>query len=177
MNEERASRRESGFRHAWAVLFAMSVATCLLSLPYLFAARSLEPKATRIVDQASAVSPDLGHFVRCLLRLIGLNWLTSGILAALIAATGFRRGDTWAWYAHWAIAAYWLGDSTIDMAAGGSGWKRGYLWTALMMATLLVSPQARRALSPSHDEDRARSARRVNPPPASRPITWVGRWP
>jgi hypothetical protein len=78
---------------------------------------------------------------------VGLNWLTTGTLAALIAATSFRRGNMWAWYAHWAVAAYWLGDSTVDKAAGGSGWVRGYLWAVLMMATLLVSPQARQALS------------------------------
>jgi hypothetical protein len=140
-----SSRRESGFRYAWAVLFVMSLVMCLLSLPYLVAARSLEPKAMRIVNDASAVSPDVGHFVRCLLRLVGLNWLTTGILAALIAVTGLRRGDMWAWYAHWAVAVYWLGDSTIDRVAGGSGWLRGYVWSTLMMATLLVAPQARKS--------------------------------
>jgi hypothetical protein len=137
MNEQ-----DGRFRHAWAVLFVMAVLWSAVSLLYLVLGRSLEPKALRAVDEASAISPDLGHFVRALLRLVGLNWLTSGILAATIAMTGLRRGEMWSWYAYWAIAAYWFGDSTIDLAAGGSGWGRGYAWSALLTGALLLCPQA-----------------------------------
>ncbi len=132
-----------GFRYAWAILFVMAVLWSVVSLLYLILGRSIEPKALRAVDEASAVSPDLGHFVRALLRLVGLNWLTSGILAATIATTGLRRGEMWAWYAWWAIVTYWFGDSTIDRVARGSGWRRGYAWATLMAIALLLCPQAR----------------------------------
>jgi hypothetical protein len=115
----------------------------LVSLLYLVLGRSIEPKALRAVDEASAVSHDLGHFVRALLRLVGLNWLTSGILAAAIAATSLRPGEMWSWYAWWANVAYWLGDSTIDRAGGGSGWRRGFAWTSLLAGVLQLCPQAR----------------------------------
>jgi hypothetical protein len=124
------------------MLFVLSVLWSVVSLLYLVLGRSIEPKALRAVDEASAVSPDLGHFVRALLRLVGLNWLTSGILAATIAATGLRRGEMWAWYVWWAIVAYWFGDSTIDRVAGGSGWRRGYAWSSLIAGALLLCPQA-----------------------------------
>lgn len=131
------------FRHAWALPFALGLIWSAISLQYLVRGRSLEPKAMRAVDEASEISPDLGRFVQALLRLVGLNWLASSLVAMTIAVTGLRRGERSAWYALWVLTAYWFGDSTIDLAVGGSGWRRGYAWAALWSIALLLCPQAR----------------------------------
>ncbi len=112
--------RHFPFRFAWVILFVMSILLMTVSLSYLIFAHSLDPQANVMVQQLWALSPHLGIFVKELLRVFGLSWLTWGFLSAAIAATAYRKGEMWAWYAFWSLPAYEIGDGLIDFVAGRS---------------------------------------------------------
>ncbi len=112
-----------------------------VSLSYIIFDHSFELKANVAVMQISGISPSLGIFVSEMVRLIGLNWLTWGFLAAVISVTAFRKGEMWAWYALWIVPAYFIADGAIDFLAGGTSWLNGVIVAILVMVPLLTSPQ------------------------------------
>jgi len=129
------------FPYSWVVLCVVSIVLMLVSIPYILFGHSIEPRANMAVQEIARTSPQLGVFVKDILRVFGLSWFTWGFLSAAIALTAFRRGEKWAWYVFWIAPLYELGDGFIDYVAGGTTWIIPVIIALFLAIVLLLSPQ------------------------------------
>ena len=135
-------------KHAWKVLFALGVILLLLGAPALFGIHVDPIHEERIlgitIEELEASDPrgyDLFVF-----NLIGggLSWVGFTILVMAIAATAYRRGEKWAWYALWSIPALFIGLMALWINAGATltvlalVGQRGVLEEALPFFELLL---------------------------------------
>lgn len=113
----------------------------------------------------TAAAPKAPAFITVVFRVYGSYVVSYGLLAMFVAATAFRRGERWAW---WALlltnTLAWGAAMRFDwvMQAIGPFELTEYLGLALIYAALIISPAAadRRAVA-----DRDRSGVHVPPVP------------
>jgi len=92
--------------------------------------------------QLVATSPQTAGYITLVFRMYGLYIVAFGLLAVTIAATAFRRGDRWAW---WALLVgntiAFISAMTYDRIVGAIGpfeWSE-YLGLAVIYASLAVT--------------------------------------
>lgn len=129
------------FSRCWVILLAISLLGILLSAFYIIFGQTIEPKGSEAAQQIYVLSPNLGNIVKALIRVLGLSYLVSSVLGALIALTAFRRGEMWAWYAFWIFPVFFLGDIINNFSISGTGWVADLPFLIVLIVTLLVSPQ------------------------------------
>jgi hypothetical protein len=96
--------------------------------------------------QLIATSPQTAGYITLVFRMYGIYIVAFGLLAIAIAATAFRRGDRWAW---WALLAgntvAFVSAMTYDRIVGAVGpfeWSE-YLGLAVIYGSLAVTAPAR----------------------------------
>jgi hypothetical protein len=93
----------------------------------------------RTWEQFVAQDPEVASIYVIDLALLGIVWASFGLIAAIISAVPFRRGDRWAWYALWLVPIAY-GGAAIRMLIDGYDagvWVAGY--TAVGMVGLLMA--------------------------------------
>jgi len=92
--------------------------------------------------QLAAASPKTVGYITLVFRMYGIYIVAFGLLAVAIAATAFRRGDRWAW---WALLVgntiAFVSAMTYDRIVGAIGpfeWSE-YLGLAVIYASLAVT--------------------------------------
>jgi hypothetical protein len=93
-------------------------------------------------DELAATSPDTAGYLTLIFRMYGIYIVAFSLLAVMIAATGFRRGERWAW---WALLVgntiAYISAMTYDRVVGAIGpfeWLE-YLGIGLIYASLAVT--------------------------------------
>jgi len=126
--------------------------------------------------QLAATSPKTAGYITLVFRMYGIYIVAFGLLAVAIAATAFRRGDRWAW---WALLAgntiAFVSAMTYDRIVGAIGpfeWSE-YLGLAVIYASLAVTApvltRTRRAAA------MARPAPRDHAADQETKLRWPGR--
>jgi hypothetical protein len=95
--------------------------------------------------QLAAASPQTAGYITLVFRMYGIYIVAFGLLAVVIAATAFRRGERWAW---WALLVgntiAFVSAMTYDRIVGAIGpfeWSE-YLGLAVIYASLAVTAPA-----------------------------------
>ena len=97
-------------RHAWKVLLFFGFFMSLIGLPDILVGGSFyqEIEGTSLGaitgmswKQLEATSPNAAAMIDYKVRLGGIQFLFLGLFSMVIALTGFRRGERWAWYILW----------------------------------------------------------------------------
>lgn len=87
----------------------------------------------RLVAETPEIAASIMGFVR-MMALFGLGFF---VLFAAVVATGYRRGERWAWFAAWTYPAAILGFAAI--ATVHDGWSEGELgWAGPGIAIVMV---------------------------------------
>ncbi len=91
-------------RYAWVILFVVAVIFALFGLGDILLATGADPAIVQGItgltpEELGAISPEALKLANLQTRASGAIFLTFGLLAAIVAWTGFRRGERWAWYA------------------------------------------------------------------------------
>jgi hypothetical protein len=118
--------------------------------------------------QLAAVSPQTAGYITLVFRMYGIYIVAFSLLAVVIAATAFRRGERWAW---WALLVgntiAFVSAMTYDRIVGAIGpfeWSE-YLGLAVIYASLAVTApaltggRAARSGDASPERGRVRGAR------------------
>ena len=99
-------------------------------------------------DELAATSPNTAAYLTLIFRMYGIYIVAFSLLAVMIAATGFRRGERWAW---WALLVgntiAYISAMTYDRIVGAIGpfeWLE-YLGIGLIYASLVVTWPTRAA--------------------------------
>ena len=93
-------------------------------------------------EQLVATSPKTAGYITLVFRMYGIYIVAFSLLAIAIAATAYRRGDRWAW---WALLVgntiAWLSAMTYDQIVGAIGpfELTEYLGLALIYGSLAVT--------------------------------------
>lgn len=93
-------------------------------------------------QQLTAASPETAGYITLVFRMYGIYIVAFSLLAIAIAATAYRRGDRWAW---WALLVgntiAWVSAMTYDQIVGAIGpfELTEYLGLALVWGALAVT--------------------------------------
>ena len=103
------SRSRDRRTSAWVLLLFDALLVVLASLYWLVQGRFFDTSLHQTISgHAWTVSevlvPGMQRLVSVVIRLAGAFGVVFGVLAMVVAATGYRRGQAWAWYAMWTLA-------------------------------------------------------------------------
>jgi hypothetical protein len=93
----------------------------------------------RTWERFVAQDPEVASIYAMDLALLGIVWASFGLIAAIISAVPYRRGDRWAWYVLWLVPIAY-GGAAIRMLIDGYDagvWVAGY--TAVAVVGLLMA--------------------------------------
>jgi len=95
-------------RYAWIVLLVVGAISLLIGLGDFILAGNGDPALVESMigtpwAEVTATSPRTANLVDLLSRILGAWLIGFSILAVGISVTAYRKGDTWAWYALWAL--------------------------------------------------------------------------
>lgn len=95
-------------RHAWIILFAVGIIFALFGAGDIALGTAADPAIVEGLtgmtpEEIGEVDPAILHLVNQQTRAGGAAILVAGLLAAAVAATSYRRGERWAWYALWTL--------------------------------------------------------------------------
>ncbi len=107
------SKEEGYQKYAWLLLFAIG------AFRFLTAFTHITGTAIGDVDIGTA-SPALVNFVRFTDRELGIDDAGFAALQMAISATGYRRGERWAWYVLLTVPVFFLGEIASNLIAGRS---------------------------------------------------------
>jgi hypothetical protein len=136
---------------AWGAMAALAPDSLLGpgSMPIL--AAGYEGSSGRSWQELMTTSPAAAAFMRILFRVYGAYVTAFGVLAVAVAATAFRRGESWSW---WALLA---GNTIAFVSAMTYDWTVGaigpfelteYLGLAMVWGALAVTAPFRAAARP-----------------------------
>ena len=104
-------KTESFFaRYSWIVFLVLSLIIALFGLGDMLTGGStfesgegptLQGISGMTWQQLSSTAPNAANMIDYLVRGGGAHLFVLGLLSMVVAATAFRRGDRWAWYAMW----------------------------------------------------------------------------
>ncbi|GAC1508651.1 MAG: hypothetical protein NVS1B3_10090 [Candidatus Dormibacteraceae bacterium] len=114
-----APRRSRGQRFAWIYFVVVSAVVFLFGLTDLMAGGSTFGggegatfvRMTGITWQSIKGSP-VASQIDWMVRAQAIWMMIAGVLSAFIAATAFRRGERWAWFA---MAVWPIGTAVLDL--------------------------------------------------------------
>ncbi|MCC7163821.1 MAG: hypothetical protein IT331_15100 [Anaerolineae bacterium] len=104
-------------RYSWIVFLALGLIIALFGLGDILTggatfesgeAPTLQGISGMTWQQLSSTSPNAASMIDYLVRAGGLHLFILGLLSMSVAATAFRRGERWAWFAMW-LWPLWLG--------------------------------------------------------------------
>lgn len=95
-------------RYAWIVLLLVSVLSLWIGFGDFTKAGDADPA---LIESVSGITwtelqlehPPLANLVNLLSRLVGALWIGLSALSIVVSATGYRRGELWAWYGLWVL--------------------------------------------------------------------------
>lgn len=131
-------------RYAWILLLIAGLPMLFGSIGHLatgtplaaglqFAKSNLGMTWEQLVAESPAVAESITGFVR-VMAIFGLGFF---VLFTTVVATGYRRGERWAWYVAWTYPAAILGFSLV--ATVHDGWTEGELgWAGPGIAVVMV---------------------------------------
>jgi hypothetical protein len=107
-------------KYAWLLLCLLGIAFALFAVNALLFGLSLSdvpvgipggPEATKSLagttwDELLASSPGIVNVMRGISRVLGSGFLGFSLLVVLIAATSYRQGQRWAWFALWYVPIF-----------------------------------------------------------------------
>ena len=103
-------------RHGWIVFFALGLIITLFGQGAIMTggatfvggeAPTLQGISGMTWQQLNSASPNAASMIDYLVRAGGVNLFLLGLLSMVVAATAFRRGERWAWFAMW-LLPLWL---------------------------------------------------------------------
>ena len=103
-------------RYSWIVFFALGLIITLFGLGDIMTggatfeggeAPTLQGISGMTWQQLNGTSPNAASMIDYLVRAGGINLFLLGLLSMVVAATAFRRGERWAWFAMW-LLPLWL---------------------------------------------------------------------
>ena len=113
-----AKKSETFFeRYSWIVFLALGLIIALFGLGDILSggatfeggeAPTLQGISGMTWQQLSSANPNAASMIDYLVRAGGVHLFILGLLSMVVAATAFRRGERWAWYAMW-LWPLWLG--------------------------------------------------------------------
>ena len=127
---------------AWGAMAALAPDYLLGPGSRPIVAAGYEGFSGRSWQELMATSPAAAAFVRVLFRVYGAYVVAFGLLAVAVAATAFRRGERWAWWALLVGNTIALGSAmTYDWTVGAIGpfELTEYLGLALIWGALAVT--------------------------------------
>ncbi|MDX1435657.1 MAG: hypothetical protein R3335_02525 [Anaerolineales bacterium] len=83
---------------SWVLLFLVGVGMALFSIDYIIVIPGLDPADPERGWAWLTLDPEVIAYVKFWFRNFGFWVLALGILVMVIAATGYRNGDRWAWF-------------------------------------------------------------------------------
>lgn len=104
-------------RYGWIVFLALGLIIALFGLGDIMMggatfdggeAPTVQGISGMTWQQLNSVSPNAASMIDYLVRAGGINLFLLGLVSAVVAATAFRRGERWAWFAMW-LLPLWLG--------------------------------------------------------------------
>ncbi len=118
MKDSAATKTKETFfeRHAWKVFLGLSIIITLFGLGDMLTGGStfesgegptLQGISGMTWAQLESASPNAATMIDYLVRAGGAHLFVLGLLSMVVAATAFRRGERWAWYAMW-LWPLWL---------------------------------------------------------------------
>ncbi len=116
-------------RHAWVILFAVSLlGVWFAELDIVGGGPSWEggdfvPSVTgQTWSELELSTPRVAYLIDFTVRLLGTYLLFMFVLTVVVSATGFRRGQRWAWYVMWLLpllgAVLWVAFATVEVLPG-----------------------------------------------------------
>ena len=107
-------------KYAWLLLCLLGIAFALFAVNALLFGLSLSdipvgipggPEATQSLagttwDELLTGSPGIVNIMRGISRVLGSGFLGFSLLVVLIAATSYRQGQRWAWFALWSLPLF-----------------------------------------------------------------------
>ncbi len=98
---------------AWLIFLIVGVINVVQGSLLMFFGGEVEQNTVqRLVGlpwaQLAASNPPFAAYVEDLLMIVGLFLAGFGLLAGVIACTGYRRRQPWAWYSMWIVPAFYL---------------------------------------------------------------------
>lgn len=110
----------SYYRHAWMIPFAIGAFSLLTSIPPLLFGIDPDPARIEAIlgEEMNEVEPAVLDLVKFLMRTYGLVNLAWSLMITVVAATAYRRGEKWAWYAMWSLPAYFIAATAILLSVG-----------------------------------------------------------
>jgi len=95
-------------RGAWVLLLIVSLLALWIGVGDFSKAADADPDLIESLSGMTwptlqAQSPQIANLVQLLSRLVGALWIGLASLAAIVSATGFRKGNRWAWFGLWAL--------------------------------------------------------------------------
>ena len=105
--------RKAYEERAWIMLFALGTLYLLAAFTHV-TGLSLED----LSKELQAASPTIAHFVRFTDREAGIDLAGFAILAMVIAAGSYRKGERWAWYALWIVPIHMIALTANSLVAG-----------------------------------------------------------
>ena len=139
-------------RYSWAILFAFWALHLILSARDFFPSLldvclCLPGGQTPILSstgmtwtQLTASDPRLSSFLASTLVDDGISGMGLAIFGMFVSATGYRRGEVWAWYASWTMPIGILAAQLSIYQLTGSTWVviLAAIFTAVSLVALLL---------------------------------------
>jgi len=128
--------------YAWLVPFVYGVLLFLAGALWLAGGKPFDVATYERIAGASWSELEVSHHglpavLSALVRLLGGNSsLLAGLFVMTVAATGFRRGERWAWWLCWALPIRSAIDLAVVAKHGGLG-AAVVLWDASLIAVLV----------------------------------------
>lgn len=103
------SRSRGARTSAWVLLLLDALLVAFTSLFWLVQGRFFDTSVNQAISghdwtASEVLLPGMERLVSSVVRLAGAFGVAFGVLAMSIAATSYRRGEAWAWYALWLLA-------------------------------------------------------------------------
>jgi hypothetical protein len=123
MKTNREDTRTRTAKWGWGILLVMSTLLILAGLGWYF---SLPDMALENIAERTSLGPD-GYMVgkpsafdiiTLIARGYGAGYAALGLMALLVALTGYRTGTRWAWMAMWVLVLAYAAIAGIFLLAG-----------------------------------------------------------
>ncbi len=116
-----APRAEKAYeKWAWIIFFAIGAIFFVINVVYLLFISEPLTDGDRLQtltgmtwSQLVASSPGLANYITLGAKEFSLNGAAFAFFVVVISLKGYRRGETWAWYALWVLPVYRAVDAAL----------------------------------------------------------------
>ena len=119
MTDETGNPKAKRFYHkyAWILLFAIGVVVLIPGLFHYFGINTDPATAEEILgmslNELEESNPRTFNLYAFYFRFGGLSDVGFGFLVAVISATAYRKGRTWAWYTLWSVPVFFAASAAL----------------------------------------------------------------